>query len=390
MTFIPLVYTVESLRLRWATALVAVLGIAGTVAVFIAMLALGQGFRATLMHSGSPDNAIVRRAGATSEMDSVLNLDSLHAVEDSARVARDGAIALVSPEVVVVAALPLRKEGSDANVQVRGLLPVATRVHRTVRIAEGRFLTPGLQEILVGKNAVHSYAGLEYGSTAHFGGTDWKVVGILDGGGSSFDSEIWCDLDALAQAYQRPKGIFQSLAVKLKDPSDLDSFRNELLHDRRLEVQVDGEVEYYERESQALTGLIRSLGGIVAFVMGLGAVFGALNTMYSTIAERTREVATLRAIGFGTASVLLCFVLESLLIALVGGLAGCLLVLPVNGMTTGTLNWQTFSHLAFAFQITGGLLFAGVLFGLLMGLVGGVPPALRAARLPVAAALRDL
>jgi putative ABC transport system permease protein len=390
MTLIPLVYTVESLRVRWASTIVAVLGIAGTVAVFVAMLALAHGFQATLVTSGSPANALVRRAGATSELDSVVGLDQLRPVEDSNWVARSDTAALVSPEVVVIAALPLKGGGGDANVEVRGVTPLALEVHKTVRVMAGHLFASGLPEIVVGKHATHSYAGLELGDSVSFGGIQWKVVGILDGGGSSFDSEIWCDADLLMQAFQRPKGVYQSLTARLKDPKALENFRQDLGRDPRLTVQIDGEVDYYRRESQQLTQLITGLGGLVAIVMGLGAVFAGLNTMYSAVAERSREIATLRAIGFGGGSVVFCFVVESLVIALVGGLVGCLLVLPVNGITTGTVNWQTFSHLAFAFQITGKLLVLGVLFALVMGVVGGVPPAVRAARLPVAAALRDL
>jgi putative ABC transport system permease protein len=387
---IPVAYNVESVRARWASALVAVLGIAGTVAVFVAMLALARGFKATLVTSGSPENALVRRAGATSEMDSTLLIEDVRTVEDAPGVARRGMLPLVSPETVVVTAIPLRSTGTDANVQARGTSPRALEVRPSVRVVEGRFFTPGIAELVVGRNATRSYAGLGLGEHVKFGGLDWTVVGILDAGGSAFDSEVWCDADLLNQAYQRPSGVFQSATVRLPSAAGLPAFKAALTGNPRLTVQVDGEVEYYEKTSRALTTMITVLGSLVAIVMGVGSVFGALNTMYSAVAERTREIATLRALGFGSGSVVTCFVLESLFIALAGAVVGCLAVLPVNGLTTGTMNWQTFSHLSFAFKVTPPLLALGVAFALLMGVLGGLPPAVRAARLPVAAALRDL
>jgi putative ABC transport system permease protein len=390
MTAIPFAYNLESVRARWASTIVAVLGIAGTVAVFVAMLAMARGFQATLATSGTPENVIVRRAGATSEMDSVVPLSQLRPIEDAAEVAKSDAGPLVSAEVVVVGALPLKATGTDANVQIRGVSARALGVRPHVRVSRGRFFTPGLAEIVVGKNALTTYTGLDLGTSVKFGGLTWAVVGVLDAGGSAFDSEVWADADMVNQAYQRPKGLFQSATARLVSPEAFAGFKKTLEADPRLTVQVESEVEYYAKASRMITTLILALGTMVAIVMGVGAVFGALNTMYSAVSERSREVATLRAIGFGEGAVVVSFVAEALFIAFVGGLLGCLVVLPVNGLTTGTMNWQTFSHLAFAFRITPGLLVAGVAFALFMGLAGGVPPAVRAARLPVAAALRDL
>ncbi|MGE0455452.1 MAG: ABC transporter permease [Vicinamibacteria bacterium] len=390
MSTIPLAYNVESVRARWPSAIVAVLGIAGTVAVFVAMLALANGFQATLVRSGIPENALVRRAGATSEMDSAVFLEQVRIIEDAPMVERSGGGPLVSPEVVVVTDMPLKESGLGANVQVRGVSPRALEVHRGVKLVEGRFVQPGLPELVVGRNVRDSYQGLELGSTVRFGGLSWSVVGAFDAGGAGFDSEIWCDADLLNQAYLRPRGVFQSVAVHLTTPGALPELRQLLTSDPRLRVQVDGEIEYYEKSSRQLTQLITGLGGLVAAVMGIGAIFGALNTMYSAVAERTREIATLRALGFSSGAVITSFVFEALLIAGVGGVVGCLVALPINGLTTATMNFQTFSHMAFAFQITPPLLGGGIVFALLMGLLGGVPPAVRAARLPVAAALRDL
>jgi putative ABC transport system permease protein len=390
MSAIPFAYNVQSVRSRWASALVAVVGIAGTVAVFVAMLAMARGFKATLVSSGSPDNAMVRRAGSSSEMDSVVFLPQLRAIEDAPELSRDGAGALVSPEVVVVAAIPLRSTGTDANVQFRGVFPRALDVHRGVRVTEGRFFTPGLQEVVAGRNARRTYSGLDIGSRISYGAIEWTVVGGFDAGGNAFDSEVWCDANVLNAAYKRGQGVYQTVTARLATPDSLGALKKRLTADPRLNVQVERETEYYEKSSQALTTLIMTLGMLVALVMGVGAVFGALNTMYSAVAERSREIATLRALGFGEGSVVLSFVVEAVLIAGVGGAVGCLAALPFNGLTTGTMNWQTFSHLAFAFRVTPSVLAAGMAFALAMGIVGGVPPAIRAARSPVAAALRGL
>lgn len=387
---IPLVYNFESVRARWRTTVVAVLGIAGTVGVFVAMLALAQGFEAALTSSGDPQNAIVRRQGANSEVDSVVTLNQLRALEDAPEVARDEKGPLISPEVVVMVVLPLREEGREANAQVRGVRARALAVHRGVRVVEGRFPQPGLQEVIVGRNAALSYAGAEVGSKLKLGGSEWEVVGVMDSGGSAFDSELWCDASLLGATFQRPAGVHQSVTLRLASPGSLAPLRERMKDDPRLQCQVESETEYYARASQVMTGFILSLGTIVAAVMGLGAVFAALNTMYSAVAERAREIATLRALGFGGGSVVLSFLLESLLVSLAGGILGCLAVLPLNGLTTATLNFQSFSRLSFAFRVSPALLGLGLAFALLMGLVGGVPPAIRAARLPVAAALRDL
>ncbi len=387
---IPLVYNVRSVRARWTSTVVAVLGIAGTVGVFVAMLSLARGFEATLVASGSTGSAIVRRAGATSEMDSGITLDQVRVIEDAPGVARGGDGPLASSEVVVVAAFPLKGRGTEGNAQVRGVSPRALAVRPAVKIVAGRFFRPGLTELVVGRNVADAYVGLALGQTVRFGGGTWTVVGVFDAGGTAFDSELWGDATVLKQVYQRPQNLFQSVTVRLTSPDALTGFKDALTTDPRLTVQVDREIDYYAKQSRQLTTLITVLGTIVALVMGIGAVFGALNTMYSAVAERSREIATLRALGFGGGSVVLSFVVEALGIALVGGLLGCLAVLPLNGLTTGTINWQTFSHLAFAFRVTPLLLLWGVLFALLMGVAGGMLPAIRAARAPIVVALREL
>ncbi|HLM80261.1 MAG TPA: FtsX-like permease family protein [Terriglobales bacterium] len=387
---IPFVYNFRSVTARWTSSIVAVLGIAGTVGVFVAMLSLARGFRATLVASGSEDNAIVLRAGATSEMMSGIKLEDIKILQDAPGVARASDAPLVTSEVVVVAPFPLRATGTDANAQIRGVSANVLTIRRNVKIVQGRMFQPGLAELIVGKNASSSYSGLTLGNTVNFGGGHWQVVGIFDAGGSAFDSEVWCDARVLDDVYKRPSNIFQSATVHLSSPGAFEQFKDAVTSDRRLNFDVTREIDYYAKQSTRMTQLITILGGLVAFVMAIGAVFGALNTMYSAVAERGREIATMRALGFGGGAVVFSFLVEALLISFVGGAIGCVAVLPLNGLTTGTMNWQTFSQLAFAFRITPALLLAGIVFALLMGLLGGLPPAMRAAWRPVAVALREL
>jgi putative ABC transport system permease protein len=387
---IPVGYNFQSVRERWVSSVVAVVGIAGTVGVFIAMLALARGFRATLVSSGLPDNVVVQRRGSGTEMGSIMNADAVHVVEDSPEVAREGGVPRATPEVVVIAAIPMRATGTDANVQVRGVTPRVLDVRSNVKIVEGRFIHPGLPEAVIGKGAHDAYVGLEVGKTVELGAGQWSIVGMFDAKGSAFDSEVWADAAVLNGNYKRPPTLFQSVTFRLASSADFEAFKARLESDPRITLEALREQEYYANKSQIVTALITVLGSLVAAVMALGAVFGALNTMYSAVSERSREIAVLRAIGFGGGSIVLSFLLEALIIAFVGGLVGCVAVLPMNGLTTGTINWQTFSHLAFAFRITPDLLALGMLFALVMGAVGGLPPAIRAARANVAHTLRAL
>ena len=387
---IPLIYNIRSVKARWTSSIVAVLGIAGTVGVFVAMLSLARGFRATLVASGSEDNALVLRGGATSEMMSGIQLDMVKIIQDAPGVAHDGSNPLVTSEVVVIAPFPLRATGTDANVQIRGVSANVLEVRKNVKMSQGRMFQPGLSELIVGKNASNTYAGLTVGNTVNFGGGHWQVVGVFDAGGSSFDSEVWCDARVLDDVYKRPTNIFQSATVHLTSPAAYQQFKDSVTSDPRLNVDVSREIDYYAKQSTTMTRLITVLGGLVAFVMAIGAIFGALNTMYSAVSERGREIATMRALGFGAAAVVFSFLVEALFISFIGGAIGCVAVLPLNGLTTSTMNMQTFSNIAFAFRITPLLLVGGIIFALAMGLLGGFLPAIRAARRPVALALREL
>lgn len=388
---IPLTYNVKSVTNRWRASLVAVLSIAGTVAVFVVMLAMAQGFRATLVSSGSPQNALVLRGGADSEMMSAIDLEQVKVISDAPGIARSASgDPLVSAEVVVIGAFPLTASGSDANAQIRGVSPRALEVRSGVRMREGRFLQSGLNEIVVGRNVPGAYRGLSLGSTVEFGGARWTIVGVFDAGGSAFDSELWCDAGVLNQVFKRPENIFQSVTARLSSEGQFTAFKDAATTDPRLTVDVYRETEFYARQSRTISTIIRVLGFLVAGIMAVGAVFAALNTMYSAVSARSSEIGTLKAIGFSPADIVLSFMFEAILIALAGGIVGSLAALPFNGFTAGTLNWASFSYLAFSFRVTGPIFAAGIGFSLLMGIFGGIPPAVRAARVPVVVALREL
>jgi putative ABC transport system permease protein len=295
-----------------------------------------------------------------------------------------------SPELFVIVGHPLRRTGTDANVPLRGVTPSALQVRPQVRIVEGRMLRPGTNEIVVGQAASRQFSGLSVGSTVRWGEGSWTVVGIFDAGGAVYESELWSDARVLQGAYRRGNS-FQSVYARLQSPDSFQSFKDALTTDPRLNVTVIREPDYYAQQSQVLQTVIRSIGFAIAALMGLGAVFGALNTMYSAVANRTREIATLRALGFGSSPVVVSVLVEAVLLSLVGGLiGGGLAWAAFDGYQTATMNWQSFSQVAFAFAVTPSLLARGLFYAVVMGLFGGMMPAIRAARLPVVTALRQL
>lgn len=380
----------RTLRERRGSSAVAVIGVAGVVTVFVAVLSMAEGFRATLATTGSPDTAIVMRGGTDTEMNSVLFREDTRIIADAPGVLRTAEGPLASAELFVIVDLPKRSTGTVANVALRGVQTSAFQVRDKLRIVEGRRFEPGRNEVIVGAGAVRQFAGLELGSLLHLGKTEWRVVGIFSTGGTAAESEIWCDASVLQPAYRRGSS-FQSVYAKLVSPEAFDEFKEALTTDPRLNVKVMRESEYYAEQSRLLHSIITGLGTLVAGLMGIGAVFSSLNTMYSAVSARTREIATLRALGFGGGPVVVSVLVESLLLALVGGvLGGAVAYFGFNELHTTTLNWQSFSQVAFAFAVTPALLVQGILYALVMGLIGGLFPAIRAARLPVAAALREL
>jgi putative ABC transport system permease protein len=382
-------YNLRSILARKGTAAMTAGGIAMVVAVFVMTLAIAQGFRSTLVASGSPQNAIVLRKGATAESLSAVLRTDVPLVESLPQVARAGdGHPLASPELVVAIALPRQSDNQPANVPVRGVGSRAFEVRDTLRFVEGRRFTPGSREVNVGKMAVARFKGLALGAEVKFGGATWKVVGVFTADDASFESEIWGDVDLMGPAFQRAG--YQSITVKLVDPTMFDSFKSAVDQDPRLYLRPQREQDYYTAQSVAMTTVIRILGSFVTLILSIGAVFGAMNTMYAAVGYRTREIGTLRALGFSRTRIVTAFIAESMALAVAGGLIGCLLALPVHGLSTGTTNFSSFSEVAFKFRITPLLLVEGLAFAALMGAAGGLLPALRAARIPVARALREI
>ncbi|MCY4509199.1 MAG: ABC transporter permease [Acidobacteria bacterium] len=395
MRFLAQVVTMIALSLRTVpqragSSLVAVTGVAGVVVVFVAVLSIAEGFRAALAGAGSPDTAIVMRGGSDTELSSVLPLESTRVIRDAPGVRRSAEGVVASAELFVVVDVPKRSTGTPANVPLRGVEPAAFGVRDEVRIVEGRTFRPGTNEIIVGRSAAAQFAGIDLGSTQRWGESAWEVVGIFEAGGTIAESEIWCDARVLQPAYRRGDS-FQSVYARLESPDAFDAFKDALTTDPRLDVMVEREEDYYLGQTEAVTAIITGIAGVIAFLMGIGAVFGAINTMYTAVASRTREIATLRALGFSSGPVVISVMAESVALAVVGGLLGGLLAYAgFNGYQTATINWQTFSQVAFAFRVTPALLTQGIAWAVLMGFLGGLFPALRAARLPVATALREL
>lgn len=387
----------RTLGQRLPSALVAMVGIAGVVVVLVAMLSIAEGFRQTLAGSGSPDTAIVMRGGSTSELTSGLLLEHTKIIADAPGVARiagaeqsatPGAPA-ASAELFVIINLPKISTGTDANVPLRGVGPEAFVVRPDVRIVEGRSFEPGRNEVIAGEGASRQFAGLEPGSELVLGQARWDVVGIFTSGGTVADSELWTDARVLQPAYRRGS-TFQSVYAKLESPQAFDTFKDALTTDPRLDVDVQRESEYYASQSQQLSLMITALGWLIALFMGLGAVIAALITMYSAVAARSREIATLRALGFAGLPVVVSVLFEALLLALAGGVVGAALAYAVfNGYQAATMNWQTFSQVTFDFAVTPELVIQGLVYALVLGFFGGLPPAIKAARLPVAVALRE-
>jgi len=375
---------------RAASSVVALVGIAGVVMVLIGVLSIAEGFRAVLTQSGAEDVAIVLRNGATDEMGSGLGQSQTRIIADAKDIARDADGPIASPELYVVVDVPLLRTGTAANVPLRGVGPQAPKLRQGFRIVEGRTFTPGTFEVIVGRGASGQFAGLTVGSRLHWGTTDWTVVGIFQDRGSVAESEVWTDATVLQGVYNRGT-TYQSMRVKLTSASALQSFKDALTADPRLNVRLFTEKQYYEEQSRTLVALIRTIGSVIAILMGLGAVFAALNTMYSAVAARTREIATLRALGFGSAPVVISVLAEALLIGLVGGLIGMAIsYFAFNGLRASTMNFASFSQITFAFTVTGAVLLQGLIYALALGFIGGLLPSLRAARLPIATGLREL
>ncbi|HYT73471.1 MAG TPA: ABC transporter permease [Vicinamibacterales bacterium] len=382
---------IRSIRARLGSSSVAVVGIAGVVLVFVAVLSIAEGVNNTMKASGDPNTVLILRAGSDTEMTSGLAGDQTRIIQDAPGIARDGSgNPMTSPELFVVVDHPLKRSGSPANVPLRGVTPEAFKVHDHLKIVEGRNLEFGKNEIIAGRAASRQFVGLSVGTTLKWGESTWTLVGIFDDGGSVSESELWCDVKVLQPAYRRGNS-YQSVYAKLAAPGTFQQLKDSLTSNPQLTVSAMRAPDYYGSQTETLQTIIRTIGGIIAILMGVGAVFGAVITMYTAVASRTREIATLRALGFGSIPVVLSVLAEAALLAIIGGvIGGAIAWAAFDGYETATMNFQSFSQIAFAFAVTPKLLLTALFYALLMGLVGGMLPAIRAARLPVVTALREL
>ena len=383
---LPLSYNVRNLRQRWQVTLLAIFGIALVVTVFVFLAAMSSGFRIALRSTGRDDNAIVLQKGSTSELGSGLERGKAGILMVDSRIARDKeGQPLSSGEILSVANLK-RLDGGEVNVTIRGVSARTFDVRGGIRIVRGRVFTPGLAEIVVGARIADRF-GYQVGTKVKLAKQEWDVVGVFASEGSGFESEVWGDLSVLQEPLKRTGG-FQAVVVRLQDPTTLEAFKKTWEEDPQLQVTVQQERKFYEDQAGPTAAALMGLAVFVSVVMGVGAVFGAMNTMYAIVAARTREIGTLRALGFSRRSILFSFVTESVFLALIGGLLGCVLALPANGVTSAT-GGANFSEIAFAFRITPIALLVGMAFALAMGIIGGLLPASRAARMGITTALRS-
>lgn len=382
-------FGLSTLPARRGAAMAATVGIAGVVAVFVGVLSIAEGFRRAVTATGAEDVAIVLRTGADTEMTSGFSRAETRVIADAKGLARDASGALSSAELFVVINLPKRASGTDANVPLRGVEPTAFGVRGNLNFVQGRNFERGRNEVVVGRGAAREFAGLDLGNTIQLGSSRWTVVGVFAAEGGVAESEIWTDAPMLQSAYRRGDS-FQAVYAKLSSAGSFDDFKSAVTADPRIKAKVIRQTDFYAEQSTRTSTMIRAIGTVVALLMALGALFGALNTMYSAVASRVREIATLRALGFGAAPVVLSVVGESLVLAFAGGIVGSLgAYLVFDGFQSSTMNSQTFSQVAFAFRVTPALLVQAIVLSAVLGLIGGLLPAIRAARVPIASALRE-
>jgi putative ABC transport system permease protein len=383
---------ISTLRQRLGMSSVIVIGIAGVVAVLVALLAMGDGYRETLSKTGSADTAIVMRGASASEVMSVLDHDSVTLIPQTAGIAKDAkGQPIASPELVVAANLPIKGGQADdeGSVQLRGVSDQAWAVRPNLKMVEGRKFTPGMRELVVGKGAARQFAGLEPGHEIRLGSQLWTVVGVF-ASGDSMDSEVWGDAGVVADTYRRGSSR-ASVTVKLADPAAFDAFKATLEANPQLKVDVSTTLDYFSKQSEGMSTFLTIIGIVVGSIMAIGAIFGALNCMFAAVAARAREIATLRAIGFRGLPVVVAVMLETMLLALLGGVIGGLLAwLVFNGYSASTLAAGSVGKLSFELRVSAELLWVGLLWALTIGFIGGLFPAVRAARLPVTTALREL
>jgi len=385
---IPFKYNFRNLIVRRVSTLMTIGTIALVVAVFVALFALANGLNSALVASGSPENVVVIRPGSQTEMQSGMTKEQFQILQTLPGIARDQQDKpKASGEIAVVVNLPRRGSGETANVTLRGVSEAGLALRPNIKLDKGKMFQQDVGEAIVSHKVADRFSGTSIGETLQLGRRNLTIVGLFDAGGTSFDSEIWSSVNDVADAFDR--NGYSAALVRAESVATRDQLINRIVSDQRLKMDAKSELTYYAEQTSA-SGPIRQLGIFVAIIMGIGACFGGMNTMYASVAHRTREIGTLRALGFSKLAIMTSFVIESMMLALLGGVAGCLLALPVNGIATGTMNFRTFSELAFSFRITPDLLLSALIFSLVLGLIGGLLPSRLAARMPITKALREI
>jgi putative ABC transport system permease protein len=385
---IPLKYNLRNLIVRRVGTLMTVGTIALVVAVFVALMALANGLNSALIATGAPENIVVLREGSQTEMQSGVSKEAFQIIQALPGVARDTeGKPVASGEIAVVVNLPRRASGESSNVTLRGVSQTGIAMRPQIKLVEGRMFRTEVGEAIVSRKIADRFTGAGLGQTLQLGRRSLTVVGVFDAGGTAFDSEIWSDVNDVASAFDRSG--YSSVLARAESVATRDQLANRIAAEQRLKLEAKPEMKYYEEQTGA-SAPIKGLGIFVAIILGVGACFGGMNTMYAAVAYRTREIGTLRALGFSKASIMLSFVIESMIIALIGGVVGCLLALPVNGIATGTMNFRTFSEIAFSFKITPDLFVSALIFAAVLGLLGGLLPSRMAARMPITKALREI
>ncbi len=377
---------------RWASSLVAVVGIAGVTLVLIAVLSIAAGFRQALELSGSQDVAVILRSGSTNEMSSGFGQDQVTIIRDAPGIKQDAGKPILSAELYVLAEGKLKNKDTGANLPFRGVSVLSPLLRKSFKIERGKMMREGTNEIIVGKGVVSNYENIDIGKTVRWGNADWVIVGIFSDDGGIAESEAWGDARLVQQVWNRGTS-FQSVRVRLADDSapTFKKFKDSLTKDPRLQVAVQREPEFYAEQQQLMSTLIKGAGFVFAFMMGLAAILAAVNTMLNAVASRVREIATLRAMGFGAAPVVISVLVESLVLGAAGGLLGGVLALIfLNGMQSSTMNFQTFSQITYAFTVTPQLMVSGIIYGLVLTFIAGLLPGIRAARMPITTGLREL
>ncbi|MEN3336236.1 MAG: putative transport system permease protein [Blastocatellia bacterium] len=384
---LPLKYNLRNLTVRKSTTLATAFTIGLTVAVYLMVMALARGIDLTLASSGEPLNLIVLRNGSTAELNSAVTRENLNNLMYLDGIVREGEQPLVSAEAITLIYRARKGMSQGSNITIRGIGPMSTKLHSGFKLASGRMFQTGLTEAVVSKRIAERFQGMDVGDKFRIQATDYTIVGLFDAGGKAFESEIWVDVNSLGSTMKRES--YSSVLLRVKDRATLDELAKRISDDQRLQLKAVSERKFYEDQQGAASGILKGLGVFVAFIMAVGAGFAGMNTMYAAVARRTKEIGTLRVLGFNRRSILAAFILESIAIAVVGAAIGIVLALPLNLVSTGTSNFANFAEIAFNFRVTPDLMISALLFGAGIGLIGSLLPSIRASRFQIVDALRS-